>query len=242
INPGMTEAQNRNLAGFNASVSNPIEAAAQAAYARNPIAELPVSGFKVPGGLLFENGRTYDTLVKPLPRANASYLITDRTVIHGGVGLFSYDLFFDNINQQGFSVGTPVLTTNDNGLTFTGATLTNPVPSGVLVQPVGGSLGLASSLGQSLTANSPGVGGQQTNANLVQPDRKAPYYTRWEAGVQHDLQNGWILAVSYTGSRGTNLPVFRDINNIPFQYLSTSRFRDTATEAFLTQQVTNPFV
>src|SRR5262245_31589108 len=242
VNPGLTEAQNRNLAGFNTTVSSPIEAAAQAAYARNPIAELPVSSFKVPGGLLFANGRTYNTLVKALPRANASYLINDRTVVHAGAGLFSYDLFFDNINQQGFSVGTPVLTTNDNGLTFTGATLTNPVPGGVLVQPAGASQGLASSLGQNLTANSPGVGGQQTSANLVEPDRKAPYYTRWEVGVQHDLRNGWMVSASYTGSRGTNLPVFRDINNIPIQYLSTSRFRDTAQEAFLTQQVANPFV
>src|SRR5439155_10209714 len=51
INPGLTEAQNRNLAGFDFSVSNPIEAAAQAAYATNPIPQIPVSSFKVPGGL-----------------------------------------------------------------------------------------------------------------------------------------------------------------------------------------------
>ncbi len=241
INPGLTEVENRNLAGFDTLTANPIQSAAQAAYARSPIAEIPVSSFKVPGGLLFANGATYDTLAKPLPRAAMSYLVNERTVIRAGVGLFSYDLFFDNINQQGFSVGTPVLTTNDNGLTFTGATLANPIPSGQLVQPPGGSQGLASQLGQNLTGNAPAVGGPQTSNNLVQPSREAPSYTRWEMGVQHDFGSGWVLALTYLGSRGGNLPVFQDANNIPIQYLSTSRFRDTANEALLTQQVANPF-
>jgi hypothetical protein len=241
VNPGMTEADNRNLAGFDSAVPNPIEAAAQAAYARSPIAELPVGSFKVRGGLLFADGPAYSTLVKPLPRAAASYLINDRTVLRGGLGLFSYDLFFDAINQQGFSVGTPVISTLDNGLTFTGATLTNPIPAGGLVQPVGAANGLGSSLGQNLTGNSPAGGGPLTSNNLVNQDREAPYYTRWEVALQHDFGAGWVTAFTYTGSRGTNLPVFRDINNVPFQYLSTSRFRDTANETFLTQQVANPF-
>src|SRR5207248_10937079 len=134
-----------------------------------------VSSFKVPGGLLFANGSTYNTLTKALPRGAASYMLGEKTVVRGGVGLFSYDLFFDNINQQGFSIGTPVLTTLDNGLTFTGANLTNPIPGGALTQPVGSALGLASSLGQNLTANAPSGGGQQTSNNLVEPNRKAPY-------------------------------------------------------------------
>ena len=241
VNLGLTEAQNRNLAGFDTTVANPIQAAAQAAYARSPIPEIPVSSFTVPGGLLFENGSTYKALTKVLPRGAFEYLVNDRTVVHAGLGLFSYDLFFDNINQTGFSVGTPVLTTNDNGLTFTGANLTNPIPSGVLTQPVGSSQGLASSLGLSLTGSAPAGGGQLATNNLVQPDRQSPYYTRWEAGLQHDFGRGWIFAVDYTGSHGSNLPVFLDVNNIPTQYLSTSRTRDNAVETFLTTQVANPF-
>jgi len=241
INPGLTEAENRNLQSFDASVSSPIEAQAQAAYAKNPIAQIPVSAFKVPGGLRFASGATYNTLVKPLPRGAFSYALNPRTVVRGGVGMFSYDLFFDNINQQGFSIGTPVLTTNDNGLTFTGANLTNPVPGGVLVQPPGSSQGLASQLGQNLTASSPAGGGQATSNNLLGGDRKAPYYTRFELSVQREFGTGWLTAISYTESHGTNLPVFRDVNNIPYQYLSTSAFRDTANETFLTTQVTSPF-
>src|SRR5262249_40350616 len=119
INTGMKELQDRNLAGFDTISSNPIEAAAQAAYARNPIAEIPVSAFQVRGGLLFADGPVNDTVSKVLPRAAMSYLLSDRMVVRGGVGLFSYDYFFENINQSGFSQATPVLTTQDNGLTFT---------------------------------------------------------------------------------------------------------------------------
>jgi hypothetical protein len=121
-----------------------------------------------------------------------------------------------------------VLTTQDNGITFTGVTLSNPLPGGELIQPTGASLGLRTSLGQNL-------------GTLYQPDRTTPYYVRWEATLQRDLGEGLVAALIYVGSRGTDLPVNRAINNIPVQYLSTSRFRDTATETFLTTNVPSPF-
>ncbi|HYT77089.1 MAG TPA: TonB-dependent receptor, partial [Vicinamibacterales bacterium] len=228
INAGMKEAQNRNLGGFDTTSSNPIEAAAQAAYAANPIAEIPASAFKVKGGLLFANGPVNETKAKALPRGAFSYLLTDRTNLRGGFGLFSYDYFFENINQAGFSQATPVLVTTDNGLTFTGANLTNPIPSGQLVLPVGSALGLKSQLGQNL-------------GTLYQPDRQTPYYRRWEVSLQRDWTHGWLTALTYTGSRGVDLPVARATNNIPLSYLSTSRSRDTANESLLSANVPNPF-
>jgi len=228
LNPGMKEAENRNLAGFDTVSNNPIEPTAQANYAKNPIAEIPASAFQVNGGVLYANGATYSTLKKPLPRGAFSYLINERTVVRGGIGLFSYDYFFDNINQQGFSVGTPVLVTNDNGITFTGANLTNPIPTGGLIQPTGSALGLGSSLGQNL-------------GNLVQYDRDTPYYTRFQIGAQHDFGSGWKVEVMYVGSKGKNLPVTRQYNNIPMQYLSTSKTRDTVQEAYLSANVPSPF-
>jgi hypothetical protein len=207
---------------------NPIEAQAVAAYAVNPIPEIPVAGFKVRGGLLFADGPVSKTVTKVLPRGAVAYMLGDRTVLRAGAGLFSYDYFFENINQTGFSQGTPVLVTNDNGLTFTGANLTNPIPNGQLVEPVGAARGLASSLGQNL-------------GTLYQPDRKTPYYTRWEVSLQRDLGDGWVAMVTYLGSRGRELPIARQTNNIPIQYLSSSRSRDSATETLLTGNVTSPF-
>ncbi len=228
INTGMSEAQDRNLAGFDLVTSNPIEAQAQAAYALSPIPEVPVSQFQVNGGPLFASGPVNETKTKLLPRGAFSYLLNDHTNLRGGFGLFSYDYFFENINQAGFSQPTPVLVTNDGGLTFTGANLTNPLPGGTLIQPVGSALGLASQLGQNL-------------GTLYQPDRETPYYRRWEASLQRDWGGAWVTAVTYLGSRGVHLPVVQSTNNIPMQYLSTLPYRDTTNEAFLSANVTNPF-
>ena len=228
INNGMTEAEDRNLAGYDFATPNPIEAQASANYANNPIPQVPVNDFHVTGGLLFANGAVNETVTKLLPRAAAAYMLTERTVLRGGVGLFSYDYFFENRNQAGFSQATPVLVTTDSGITFTGATLSNPIPSGQLIEPVGSANGLASQLGQSL-------------GTLYSPEREAPYYTRWEAALQHDLGGGWVAAFTYLGSRGTNLPVVQQVNNIPMEYLSTARARDTANDTLLTQNVPNPF-
>ncbi len=228
INNGMKESENRNLGGFDFVTSNPIEAQARANYAQNPIAQIPASDFRVLGGLLFADGAVNETVTKFLPRAAAAYMLDEKTVLRGGVGLFSYDYFFENINQAGFSQATPVLVTTDNGITFTGANLSNPVPSGQLIQPVGSANGLASQLGQAL-------------GTLYMPDREAPYYTRWEAAVQRDFGGGWVAGFTYMGSRGSHLPVPQAVNNIPMQYLSTSRSRDAANETLLTQNVTSPF-
>ncbi len=228
INNGLREAEDRNLGGFDFETPNPIEPAARAAYAANPIAQIPVDAFRVTGGLLFADGAVNDTVAKFLPRGALAYMLNDKTVLRGGVGLFSYDYFFENINQAGFSQATPVLVTNDNGLTFTGANLSNPVPGGQLLQPVGSANGLASQLGQNL-------------ATLYLPNREAPFYTRWEASLQRELGANWVAAFTYMGSRGSHLPVARQFNNVPLEYMSTSRSRDAATETLLTQNVANPF-
>ncbi|HXT69085.1 MAG TPA: TonB-dependent receptor [Vicinamibacterales bacterium] len=229
INGGMSETANRNLAGFDTTSASPIEAAAKTAYTASPIPQLAATDFKVKGGLLFADGPVNNTKSKILPRAAASYLLNKRTVLRGGVGLFSFDYFFENINQAGFSQATPINVSNDNGLTFNGATLSNPIPGGSLTQPVGNAAGLMSQVSQNL-------------GTLYQSDREVPYYTRWEMSVQHELPDGWMVAFTYLGSRGSNLPVVQAINNIPMAFLSTGRTRDAALETLLSQNVTNPFV
>ena len=81
----------------------------------------------------------------------------------------------------------------------------------------------------------------QNLGNLVQYERKSPYYTRFQLGAQHDFGSGWKAEVMYVGSQGSNLPVNRAANNIPVQYLSTSKTRDIAQEANLSQNVPSPF-
>jgi hypothetical protein len=57
IEQALREAENRNLAGFDAAASSPIEAAARLRYAANPIPQVPVSEFQVKGGVLSRTGR-----------------------------------------------------------------------------------------------------------------------------------------------------------------------------------------
>ena len=71
-----------------------------------------MSEFDVIGGLLFADGPINKSKAKALPRAAAAYRIGERMVIRGGIGLFSYDYFFENINQAGFAQPTPVQVTH----------------------------------------------------------------------------------------------------------------------------------
>jgi hypothetical protein len=223
----LSEKQNRAVAGFDTAISSPIESAALANYAKNPIPQIPASAFAVKGGLQFADGPIYNSLSKVMPRAAFSYLLGEKTVVRGGMGLFSYDYYFDAGNQTGFAQPTPIIVTTDNGRTFTGD-MSNPIPSGQLIQPPGSSLGAATGLGLAL-------------GTIVPAHREAPYYNRWQLGVQRDLGAGWRFETFYVDSHGTHLPVQREMNGVPFQYLSTSATRDTANESFLSGTVANPF-
>jgi hypothetical protein len=232
MDTGLRETHNRNTTGFDRTTPNPLEPAATAAYAKNPIAEVPVDQFHVLGGLLYGGNPIYDRLVTVLPRVSASYLLDKRTVLRGGVGLYSYPFVFDAINQPGFSQSTLLVSTNDSGKTFI-ADLNDPFPNG-LGDPPGSSQGLATWAGRDLVAN--------TTAMLVNSnDRKSPLYTRWQLGAQRDLGAGWMIQLDYVGSRGKNLPVRRDINALPQQYMSSTPYRDAANESYLSASVANPF-
>ena len=152
IESGLTEAENRFVSGFDFASALPITAAAQAAYARNPIAEVPVDQFRVRGGLLYPDtgGPTamwQRNLGNIMPRAGFAWLVTPKTSIRGGYGMF-YDVLGTNritVNQVGYSRDTPLTPSTDNGQTFR-ATLANPFPDGLL-EPVGSGLGLMTNAG-----------------------------------------------------------------------------------------------
>jgi hypothetical protein len=50
-----------------------------------------------------------------------------------------------------------------------------------------------------------------------------------------------MVQLDYVGSRGRNLPVRRDINGLPREFVSFSRSRDAAWESYLSASVPNPF-
>ena len=218
----MTERFDRSATQFDPTVANPISAAAVANYARSPIPEIPVSAFRVNGGLNFAgaNAREFwdSTGLLWLPRIGLAYQATRSTVVRSGYGIFygSLGAFRTTANLAGFSQTTPIQPTQDNGQTFT-ATLANPFPNG-LIAPLGATGGLETNLGQNIT--------------YFPRDRKAPYAQRWSFGVQQEMKGGFVVRPPMSATAIPALPANRNINGTPAQYLSTSPTRDQAAHQF----------
>jgi hypothetical protein len=230
----ITERFNRSATQFAADQANPIGAAAQAAYAKNPLPDLPPSQFQVRGGLLFAgvNGASRSLWQGErnnfMPRIGFAYQINPKLVARGGYGIFynPIGVLQSNTISLGYSQQTPIQPSLDNGLTFI-ATNANPFPNG-LQQPLGAAGGLKTNLGQDLE---------------VYPEhRKNPYAQRWSLGFQQELPGQFVVEGSYVGNRATRLDVQRNINALPNQYLSTSPVRDQETINYLSQQFPNPFL
>ena len=229
----LTERFDRLVAGFAYGQSNPIEAQAQANYAKNPIPEIPADQFKVQGGLTFVTtggiGRSpYEGEKNNFqPRIGFAYQLFRNTILRGGYAIF-HDTLGINSNrgiQTGFSQSTPIQASLDSGLTYY-ATMANPLPSG-LIPVKGASGGLLTNIGQAISFY---------DYNLLQP-----YAQRWSFGIQQLLPWQFMLESTYVGNRGTRLGVTRQLNNTPAEYLSTSPTRDQATINYLSQSFKSPF-
>ncbi|PYR91351.1 MAG: hypothetical protein DMF84_17040 [Acidobacteria bacterium] len=232
-----TDVSNRNVRGFDPNATPGITNAAEAAYAGNPIPQIPASSFKARGGVQFATDQA-PGFWNPdknnfQPRAGFAYKMTDKTVLRGGWGIYTVPFIIFGNFQPGFSQSTPFIASQDLGLTFR-STLSNPYPSGVL-QPAGSSRGADTFLGQDLSRFAP-------------LSLKNAQNMRYLANLQRELPGAWVLEVGYAGSRGYNLTTGGggqageiDLNGIPAQYLSTSQSRDQPTIDFLAQLVPNPF-
>ena len=238
------EKLSRTVNGFNATAVNPVAAAAEAAYAKNPIPQIPPSSFTVPGGLTFasaSNGAQWKNttnIVSPrLGFAWSPSILKDRTVIRGGFGIFVSPITMASLaatgaysstpiaEQQGFSQTTPFPVPST--MLLPTATLSSPFPSGIL-QPVGSANGLATFNGQSI--------------EFFQPNMKDPYAERWTLGVQHQFTSSLVMEVMYIGNHSVHLPVnYISLNGVPRQYLSTLGARDQTVINTLDSQVANPF-
>jgi len=232
-----TDSANRNVRGFDPDSALAIGAAARAAYAANPIPELPVSAFPVRGGLQFASDSDagfYDADTNNIqPRVGFAYALSEKTVLRGGVGVYAIpNIIFGNF-QPGYSASQPVVPTLDNGLTFR-ANLVNPFPDGVAA-PVGAADGANTFLGRTLERVVPVAFNNGRNMRYI-------------VSMQRELPGQWLFEAAYAGSRGWDLTTGGggqageiELNGVPAQFLSTSRVRDQATINFLTAQVPNPF-
>jgi hypothetical protein len=225
-----TERFNRNVRGFNETTPSPVEAAARASYAANPISEIAPQNFRVRGGLLFasEDNRGFWEADKNnvQPRLGFAYRLDDRTVLRGGWALYTVPFIIDGINQAGFSQSINLVPTLDNGLTFR-ANLFDPFPEGLPAAP-GASQGLATFIGRDL--------------DFVPVNRSNGQSQRWQLSIEREIPGQWLFELAYIGNYGYDLTTETDIlNAIPQRFLSTSAARDQLTIDFLTASVPNPF-
>src|SRR5262249_17772107 len=123
LEDGPTERYNRQMSTFDPSAQLPITAAAQAAYAANPVPEEPASQFVVLGGSRYAgvkgaDRRLWNRQVMWMPRLSAAYKINDKTAIRGGYGIYYDTLNVMNFapDQTGYSRTTTTNLTNDFGV------------------------------------------------------------------------------------------------------------------------------
>src|SRR5688500_12226173 len=174
-----------------------------------------------------------------MPRASASYLIGDRTVLKGGYGLY-YDTLTasDYVAQQaGYSVTTTSTISDDLGRTFkwatpaTGSTSFDPFPvraDGTRWDPIlGDSLGVNALLGGSLSTEN----GRREHARQQ----------RWRFSIQRELSRNLSVEIAYAGTFNDKLPLTLRGDYLPEQYWDGSNTRNTATNTYLTAQVPNPY-
>ena len=250
---GATERYNRMISNFDPNAQLPIAAAAQAAYAANPIPELPASQFKVAGGNTYVgvNGATrrlYKNELMYLPRFGAAYQLNSKTVLRGG-----YGIFFDTINvlnfgpdQFGFSRSTGAIISNDFGQTWgpTGSPypgnanpnnfrsiLNDPFPvraDGTRFDvPTRDALGAMARVGR-------GFG-------YTAFDQPHARQQRWQAGLMRQIGATMVLTAFYAGSYSDRISLGQNRSPLPQQYWVSGNVRDVSAQNNMNQNVTNPF-
>lgn len=159
------------------------------------------------------------------PRLGLAYKLTDKLVLRAGYGIYYQPTVnVGPIGNTGFSTDTPWISTLDAGRTIKDP-LRNPFPQG-LIEPLGSSPGLLSSVGQSITT--------------FTHDRPTPYVQQYSVDLQYELARNTLLEVGYSGTQGRKLSFgYNDfytglnINQLPDSALSLG--------SALLQQVPNPF-
>ncbi|MFB3827965.1 MAG: carboxypeptidase regulatory-like domain-containing protein [Bryobacteraceae bacterium] len=242
---GPTERYNRALGYFDPQAALPIAAAAQAAYAARPLAQLPASQFLVQGGSIYPGvggaGRKlWNNALMWQPRVAAAYQLNSKTVLRGGYGVFydTLNALNQSFDQTGFSRSTSSIMTTDYGVNWllgnpkAGISpLTDPFPvrsdGARFDEPLRSALGVMAKAGRGWT--------------FSPYDRPHARQQRWRAGVQRQIGGTLVIDASYSGSYSNHTEITRTLQPLAAQYWATGMVRNNAVASDLNSNVPNPF-
>jgi len=245
---GITERFNRGIAGGFLADFKPVFADwVEAAYAANPLPELPPSQFKVRGGVEYL-GRPYKTFTDGvhhfLPRVGIVYQFNPKTVLRLGYGWWYDTLNSNNYrpSQAGYSQTTSTVITTDRGLTLCCGVgpisnlseVRNPMldPFPVRADGTRFDMPYKNRLGPYII---------QGSAMEIYPrDFDPAWQQRWRLGVQREITHNMVIDVSYNGAYSL-VPVFQRINYLPKQYWATGNVRVQAVDDDMNKSLPNPF-
>ncbi len=235
IEGGGTERFNRGLTGgFYAGDKLPISDLAEAAYAKNPIAQLPAANFKIRGGTRYLGQNAPGTISEGtaniLPRLGAVYQLNPKMVIRAGYGWFfdTNNVTNFDITQTGYSLATAPQISPDNGVTFT-TTLKDPFPlrsDGTRFnEPLKNTLG--------------NMGLAGLVVSVIDPNWKASFQQRWRLSFQYELARNLVFEAGYTGSYSkTNLT--RRMDPLPQANWATGTVRNSSVDTAMNATAANP--
>jgi hypothetical protein len=247
---GITERYNRLIGSFDKTLSLPISQAAQAAYAANPIPEVPASQFKVAGGSTYvgSNGadrRVWGSQWLLMPRISAAYQLNEKTVIRGGYGIFHDTLNVLNYQDDGrprqtnYSRGTGTIITTDFGNTWNVADPKNgrsPMSDPFPIRSDGTRFDIP-------TRDALGAMAVAGRGPVYEAfDIKRARQQRWRVGIQRQLGHSFVLDAAYAGSYSDNVYLNQNANPLPQQYFATGLVRNNANATRLNENVANPFL
>ena len=227
LNTPYTERFNRIDRGFNATAPSPLNQLVNGS-------QFP--GFtNLTGGLQFAgvNGvsrNAADIYYGAIqPRVGAAYSLNRKMVIRGGWGRYYINPSNNYTQTTGFNVSTPMIVSNNGGITPIANVLNNPLPTGLNLPP-GASQGLDTFVGQGLTV---------VNSKFL-----LPHTDQFSFGVQYQVSQRSKFEVSYVGNRGGNLESAQTINgssNIPLSLRKQCDAYEGGSSSYCQALLPNPF-
>ena len=191
------------------------------------------------GGLLFPGvggqprGTYFTNMLQIQPRVGFAYALTDRLVLHGGVGE-NYLSDQSTNGNDGFFSSTSYIASTNNGLTpytaTNGGGFTDPIAT--VVQPTGASLGLLQDVGKSIT--------------FTNPHLHIPAFWNYSMELQGQLTKHDTVTIAYVGNRVPNGTVTNNLNKISPQWNAQCDLErggnHNLCDSSTTGQIVNPFL